>query len=213
MNVSISVWITEDLWFEYHEASSISPFCCHTTSLTVKTLTPDFYIFHETLLSPKVFFRQSLLKNMSFHRLWRGVKSKINRRLEFWSILSWLMFATFAEIWSERCHELQSNYDRTRDTLYLNVEHKDKKIAVATVRSTNTNTHRYTMQPIITLDDHLLLSILHIFLKQTKSHMRENIRSHLLKIFSKIITCTSSRKLTIYLVEQWREQVFISSLG
>jgi hypothetical protein len=78
--------------------------------------------------------------------------------------------------------------------------------------STNDNNHRYRMQCTIMRHGYLLVSLLYICLKETKSHMRQNISSHLLKAFNRITTCTHSRKLTISSVEQWRQQVLISSL-
>ena len=80
------------------------------------------------------------------------------------------------------------------------LSYKGEKLTVAAVRSTNASTHSYTVQPTITLDEHLL-SPVYLCLKEPKGHMNENIRSHLFKASNVVVTCSSSGKLTTSLVE------------
>jgi hypothetical protein len=92
------------------------------------------------------------------------------------------------------------------------LSHKGEKVTSASVRSTNATTHSYTVQPTITLDGQLL-SPIYLCLKEPKRSMSENIRSHLFKASNVVVTCSSSGKLTTFLVENWRDHVLLPSLG
>ncbi|CAF1080655.1 unnamed protein product [Adineta ricciae] len=92
------------------------------------------------------------------------------------------------------------------------LSYKGEKITVGAVRSTNANTHSYTVQPAITLDGNLL-SPIYLCLKEPTGRISENIRSHLFKTSNVIVTCSSSGKLTTSLVEYWRDQVLLPSIG
>ncbi|CAF1673171.1 unnamed protein product, partial [Adineta ricciae] len=76
------------------------------------------------------------------------------------------------------------------------LSHKGEKVTTGTVRSINATTHSYTVQPTITLDGQLL-SPLYLCLKEPNG----------------LITCSSSGKLSTSLVEYWRDNVLLPSLG
>ena len=90
--------------------------------------------------------------------------------------------------------------------------HRGEKVIIGSVRSVNATTHSYTAQPTITLDGYLL-SPLYLCLKEPTGRLSDNIRSRLFKASDVVITCSSSGKLTTSLVEYWRDNVLLPSLG
>ena len=92
------------------------------------------------------------------------------------------------------------------------LSYKGEKDTVGSVRSTNATTHSYTVQPTITLDGHLL-SPLFLCLQEPKGPMSGNIRTNLFKATNVVVTCSSSGKLTTSLVEYWRDNALLPSVG
>jgi hypothetical protein len=107
-------------------------------------------------------------------------------------------------------HTIKLTKSLTRIKVVLS--HKEEKVTTGSAGSINAITHSYTVQPTISLDGHLL-SPLYLYLKESKGHVSENIRLHLLKASDVVVTCSSSGKITTSLVEYWRDHVLLPSLG
>ena len=80
------------------------------------------------------------------------------------------------------------------------------------VASKNATTHSYTVQPIISLDEKQLGSIL-LCLQEPKGKIGESVKNRLLKPSNAVITCSASGKLTSSLVAYWHDNCLLSSIG
>ena len=80
--------------------------------------------------------------------------------------------------------ELEMYSNRT-----LSVE--DEKLTIAKVRSLHNTTHRYTVQPVESLNG-TLAEKLFLCLKEPNGHMSESIKQSLFQADNLIITCKSS---------------------
>ena len=108
------------------------------------------------------------------------------------------------------------NTDQSGIKLHLHctqtLSYKGEKVTVASVHSTDAAIHDYTVQPTITLDDHLL-SLTYLCLKELKGYISKNIRSHLFKTSNVVTTCSSTERLTTPLIEYWSDHVLLPSLA
>ena len=101
---------------------------------------------------------------------------------------------------------LQFEFPATRTLSY-----RGEKTTLATVRSRNASTHRYTVQLTISMSGKIVGPI-YVCLKEINGELSDNIKANLPQMKNVVVTCSASGKLTTSLVEYWRDKCLIPSL-
>ncbi|CAF0938809.1 unnamed protein product [Adineta ricciae] len=91
------------------------------------------------------------------------------------------------------------------------LSYQGEKTTLTTVRSVNATTHSYTVRPKITMSSKIF-DLVYICLKEVNGRMGDNIKGNLPQLKNVVVTCSASSKLTISLVEYWRNECLIPSL-
>lgn len=92
------------------------------------------------------------------------------------------------------------------------LSYRGENNTVASVRSINATTHRYTIQPTTILSGNLVGPVL-VCLKELGGRMSERIKSNLPVLNNVVVTCSSSGKLTTSLVEYWLSTCLAPSIS
>lgn len=120
-------------------------------------------------------------------------------------------------------YELSSNYNEAQilNTDQMGIEKEQystrtlsfqgERKTFGVVKSKHATTHSYTIQPIISLDGHLVGPI-YLCLQEIDGKMGEAVKKCLFQPDNVIITCSKSGKLTSSLVRYWCENCLIPSI-